>query len=484
MLSIAKTEIITRLHFDNLWWETGSVEQRYKDYPRRFYFEPFYKLIKESSINRAAVLMGPRRVGKTVMVYHSVDRLLAEGVSPNNILYVSLETPIYTGLSLEKLVNIFQEEFSHKRDDELFIIFDEIQYLSNWEVHLKSLVDSYPAYKYIATGSAAAALKLKSRESGAGRFTDFLLPPLTFAEYLNFIGQVDNLIQEVGEEPDKNKIYQAKDISELNHEFINYLNYGGYPEAVFSKLIQSDSSRYIKSDIIDKVLLRDLPSLYGINDVQELNKLFNAIAYNTGNEITLEGLSKSSGVSKNTIKKYMEYLEAAFLIKIVYRVDINSKKFKRATTFKVYLTNPSMRAALFGPVTEDHEAMGNLTETAIFSQWFHNENIDNLHYSRWKSGEVDIVWLNIATQKPYWCVEVKWSDLPCSDSRMLKGIIEFSKKNALSDVIVTTKTIKQEGVIDGIRVNFQPSSSYTYTLGVNILKFKSMTERLTESNDE
>ena len=464
MLTISQNEIISRLNFDNPWWESSQVEKRYLDFPPRFYLEPFYELVKESSINRAAVLMGSRRVGKTVMVYHSINRLLVEGVDPKNILYVSLETPIYTGLSLEKIVNMFQGEFSHSRESALYIVFDEIQYLSNWEVHLKSLVDSYPAYKYIATGSAAAALKLKSKESGAGRFTEFLLPPLTFAEYLSFIGKVDDLIREVDDQ-----LHEAIDIQELNKEFVNYLNYGGYPEAVFSSVIQGDCSRYIRSDIIDKVLLRDLPSLYGIQDVQELNKLFNSIAYNTGNEITLESLSKSSGVSKNTIKRYIEYLEAAFLIKIVNRVDITSKKFKRATTFKVYLTNPSMRAALFGPVTSDHEAMGALTETAIFSQWFHRNMVDNLHYARWKSGEVDLVMLNNATQKPYWCVEVKWSDLPCNDSRMLKGIVEYMKNNDLTGALVTTKTTSQGGVIDGAAIRFRPSASYTYTLGTNIL---------------
>ena len=468
MLQISQKEIQDRLHFDNPWWETASIEKRYKDFPRRFYFKSFYKLIKEKSINRAVVLMGPRRVGKTVMVYHSINDLLKEGILANNILYVSLETPIYTGLSLEKIVNIFKSQFNHGRDSELFIIFDEIQYLAGWEVHLKSLVDSYPTYKYIATGSAAAALKLKSKESGAGRFTDFLLPPLTFAEYLSFIKKVDDLII-IGQGSD----YKATDIDKLNKEFINYLNYGGYPEAVFSTLIQEDSSRYIKSDIIDKVLLRDLPSLYGINDVQELNKLFTTIAYNTGNEISLEALSKSSGVSKNTIKKYIEYLEAAFLIKIVNRIDITSKKFKRATSFKVYLSNPSMRAALFGPITSDHEFMGAQTETAIFSQWFHSKSIDNLHYARWKQGEVDIVFLNEVMMKPDWCVEVKWSDLACSDSRRIKGLIEFSKKNNLTKTLVTTKTISQERIINDITVKFQPSSVYAYSLGANILGEKS-----------
>ncbi|WP_019866129.1 ATP-binding protein [Methylovulum miyakonense] len=465
MLTISQTEIKNRLHFDNPWWETGGIEKRYQDYPRRFYFESFFKLVKESSINRAAVLMGPRRVGKTVMIYHTVDGLLNGGVAPTQILYVSLETPLYTGLSLEKIVNLFQSEFGHKRDGNLFIIFDEIQYLAGWEVHLKSLVDSYPAYKFIATGSAAAALKLKSRESGAGRFTDFLLPPLTFAEYLAFIDKTDELITPSTQQG----FWNTKNIIELNKEFINYLNFGGYPEAVFSNLIQHDSARYIKSDIIDKVLLRDLPSLYGISDVQELNKLFTTIAYNTGNEITLDNLSKSSGVSKNTIKKYIEYLEAAFLIKIVNRVDFSSKTFKRATTFKVYLTNPSMRAALFGPVDDGHQAMGALTETAIFSQWSHSDNIDNLHYARWNTGEVDIVWLDFATLKSVWCVEVKWSDQPCSDSRLLKGVISYAKNNGINELLVTTKTISKIGVFDDVEIQFQPSAAYAYTLGANIL---------------
>jgi predicted AAA+ superfamily ATPase len=71
-------------------------------------------------------------------------------------------------------------------------------------------------------------LKLKSKESGAGRFTDFLLPPLTFSEYLAFIKKEDTLITTDGE------IFSVIDIEALNAEFINYLNYGGYPEAVLS----------------------------------------------------------------------------------------------------------------------------------------------------------------------------------------------------------------------------------------------------------
>ena len=91
------------------------------------------------------------------------------------------------------------------------------------------------------------------------------------------------------------------DIVKLNKLFIDYINYGGYPEVVFSQRIQENPGQFIRHDIIDKVLLRDLPSLYGITDVQELNSLFTMIAYHSGSQFSYEGLSKDSGVKKETL---------------------------------------------------------------------------------------------------------------------------------------------------------------------------------------
>jgi uncharacterized protein len=475
MLEIAKSDIVARMKFDNPWWEAGNNSKiAFEATPRRKYFDSFQKAITDNQTRRAVVLMGPRRVGKTVMVYHSIKNLLINNVSAKKILYISLETPIYTGMTIEKIVNYFQELFSHHRDDNLYIYFDEIQYLKNWEIHLKSLVDSYFSYKFIVTGSAAAALRMKSIESGAGRFSDYVLPPLTFAEYLMFIGRELELIDISLENPnDSNSfVYKEKNIEELNKEFINYLNFGGYPEAVFSTTIRADPGQYIKSDIIDKVLLRDLPSLYGINDIQELNRLFTTLAYNTGNEVTLEGLSKSSGVAKNTIKRYLEYLEAAFLIKRVERIDQTAKRFKRAMFFKVYLTNPSMRAALFGQIDATSEAMGSLTETAIFSQWQHSQMVD-LFYARWAHGEVDIVSLDTKTQQPAWAVEVKWSDRPYKSREELDNCVAFVEQNtSLKEAfLVTSKTVTDLKVIyKNTHFVFRPASLYAYMLGANLLR--------------
>lgn len=471
MLQVSDKEIENRLRLDNPWWAAGgNIDADYAAFPRRAYLAPFERLVRESDANRAVVLMGPRRVGKTILVYHTIQALLdGEHASGRDIFYLSLETPLLTGANLESLVVRFQKLFDRPTDTVLYVFFDEIQYLKNWEVHLKSLVDTYRNCRFVATGSAAAALKTKSAESGAGRFTEFVLPPLTFAEYLRFIGRENELIREY--EDSGVLRYAARSIHLLNEEFINYLNFGGYPEAVFSDTVKSNPRRYIKSDIIDKVLLRDLPSLYGITDIQELNSLFNTLAYNTGQELSLASLSQTSHVAKNTLMRYLEYLEAAFLIKRMRRIDQDAAHFQRMTTFKLYLTNPTMRAALFGPVNEQHEAMGQMAETAVFSQWLHNAAyVDALYYARWPRGEVDLVSLD-ARQRPRFAVEVKWSDRPFEDMKEIKGLIEFAGKHALArHPLVTTYSTHGEKTVGQTTVEFSPTSLHCYTVGKNTLE--------------
>lgn len=72
----------------------------------------------------------------------------------------------------------------------------------------------------------------------------------------------------------------------------------GIQRSFFSEKIRENPSQYIKNDIVEKVLLRDLPSLYGISDIQELNKLFLHIAFRSGNEFSYETLSREAGIKK------------------------------------------------------------------------------------------------------------------------------------------------------------------------------------------
>jgi predicted AAA+ superfamily ATPase len=456
---IGKHQVLERIRAENPWWEPPhQIPRDWAALRPRPYLNAVWPILRRERPNRALVLLGPRRVGKTVLLHHAVRRLLEDGVDPRSIVYTSLDSPVYTDRGLEELVRLSAEASGASL---AYVIFDEIQYLRDWERHLKVLVDGQRSIRFVASGSAAAALRRKSMESGAGRFTDFLLPPLTFHEYVTLTDKVDVAFRTL--EP-----AVADDaIRELNELFVDYVNFGGYPEAVFSEAIRANPARFIRQDVVDKVLLRDLPSLYGISDIQELNRLFSLLAWNTGQELSLEALSKGSGVSKNTIRRYIEYLQAAFLVDVLHRVDREARHFRRAATFKVFLTNPSLRAALFAPEPADGDGFGRLAETAVFSQLDPTAKA-RTYYARWtkgEQGEVDFVTLSIEGEIET-ALEVKWSDRAAQEPRQLAGLRELRRRNpSLREAVVTTLTQRATRDLEGLRVHFVPTAVYAFIIG-------------------
>lgn len=464
MLQISRDDIDARLALDNPWWETANQEALpTADLPKRVYFKSFCKLALNFRVKRAAILMGPRRVGKTVMIRQLAAEALKNGMPGANILYASIDTPLYSNLPLSFFIEAVPPA---ARGEQCLIMFDEIQYLKDWQVHLKDLVDSYPNVRFVASGSAAAALKLRSQESGAGRFSDFILPPLTFSEYVDFSGRSD--LVRPGH---RRGSFECEDITSLNKLFIDYLNYGGYPEAVFNEEVRRNPDRFIRSDIVEKVLLNDLPSLYGIQNIQELKKLFMFLAYNAGQEASYEGISQESGISKNIVRSYIEYLESAFLVIKLPTVNETCRSMQRERNFKVYLSNPSMRAALFTLVKETDTALiGHLAESAVFSQWQHSLRFSSLRYARWRGGEVDVVFIDEAVQRATWAGEIKWSDRigakPETELKHLNYLL--IKQPNLKTVFFTTRTLSIEGLeVGDKRVIVSPTSLYCYTVGKN-----------------
>ena len=471
---LLESQIIGRLQVDNPWWTEDRIPEFYLNMKPRLYLHIFMQMVEATDLRRSVILMGPRRVGKTVLMYHAIQHLIDSGVPAQNIVYISVETPIYNKIDLEQLFVLACRILGKERTKEqMYVFYDEIQYLKEWEVSLKSLVDTYLNVKFIASGSAAAELKKRSDESGAGRFSDFNLPPLTFYEYIHLKGYANimkpDTIDCLGIPVES---YRTVAIDKLNELFLDYINYGGYPEVVFSEKIRENPGQFIRHDIIDKVLLRDLPSLYGITDVQELNSLFTMIAYHSGKQFSYEVLSKESGIKKDILRKYINYLEAAFLIKVVHRTDDNAKKYQRETQFKIYLTNPSLRCALFQPINDKDNEIGDMVETAVYAQWFPRQEQD-VYYANWKQGklqgEVDIVGIGRLTQKPEWAVEIKWSDRFYERLEDLVSLKYFMKKSGLHFSIVTSVSKSGLRSSDNLDFHFIPVACYAYAVGKNTL---------------
>jgi 3-hydroxymyristoyl/3-hydroxydecanoyl-(acyl carrier protein) dehydratase len=88
---IPTERIIERLRYENPWWVNKQIPEAYRNMAKRLYFKLFYPNVKEREVRRALVLMGPRRVGKTVMLFHSIDALISEGVNPHKIFFVGID---------------------------------------------------------------------------------------------------------------------------------------------------------------------------------------------------------------------------------------------------------------------------------------------------------------------------------------------------------------------------------------------------------
>lgn len=462
MKDVSDQQVAEHLRRLNPWWQSGTMDQATLDLRPRAYLEPVRQLLQEPRLRRAVVLLGPRRVGKTILIRHLVADLLQRGVPAQRVAYVEMDHPLLHGQSLEALVRQI-EDATPGGEGTRYLFFDEIQSHKDWEKHLKPLVDHRPDLRILVSGSAAAALKRQSTESGAGRFTDFLLPPLTFSEYLQLRPEPPAIREETP------GLYLLEDIARLNAQFVEYVNYGGYPELALSPAVRGNPERFVKSDIVDKVLLRDLPQLYGIKDIQELNALFTLLAFNTAEEVSFEQLSQRSGVGKQTIQKYIEYLEAAFLIKRVFRVDQDGRRYQRERNFKVYLTNSAMYTGLFGAKSADDPEFGHLVETALFAQRFHEDA--RLNYARWggDDNEVDLVESTQAL-KPIAALEIKWSDRYAEHPLALKGLVKFVRANRLACAWATTRSLVRQQSIGDAEIRQWPAAALAFHYGMRAVK--------------
>ncbi len=437
MPAIAESDVLARLLADDPWW---APDFRAEGPPCSRPCRAFADRVKElvlSRVRRAVVLLGARRVGKTTLLPQILGDCLDRFPA---LLHAALDTPTYAGLSSERLLALFARAKPHDPSAARLVVFDEIQHLRDWEIHLEDLVDRFLRTKFVVSGSAGGALRRRSPESGVGRFTDVELPPPTFAEFLDFNGTPLVEVDGTGALP----VFRTRDIAALAGAFRDYLAFGGCPEAVLDPQIREGSQRFSGRDIVDEALLRDLPVLYGITDVTELNRLFTVLACDTGREAGLEALASGSGIAKPTIERYLDYLEAAFLTHRLRRIDVNARRFERERGFEVHLVNPAMRAAPFGPIEEVDERFGALVESGVLGQWPHLPERGLARYARWKGPrgdlEVDLVTLHGSDQRPRWALEVEWSDRPLHDAREYEGLAALRRRHVLVAVGVTTRT--------------------------------------------
>ena len=355
----------------------------------------------------------------------------------------------------------------------MYYFFDEIQYAQDWDRWLKIIYDTQPETKVVATGSASHALMKGSRESGAGRWSVIQVPTLSFYEYCELV-DIDR--------PDIPKELKATSLLKMNqyersqimmqlskvqNHFMRYLQVGGFPELA---LANDDlmAQQIMREDVVDKVLKRDLPSLYNIRNATELERIFLYLCNVSSEIVSIEAITKElNGVSHATVENYISYLESTNLIYRSRPVDIEGKKVLKARS-KIYIADAAIRNAVLmdDSIMTDPTEMGKVVETAVYKHVvsFYYQYATSVGYFRGgkKNKEIDIV-VDYPNIKKI-LIEVKYREhAPISDE---DAIIQYCEDS--SAAVIVTKNSDDFGVHNtksGKELLRIPAYAFLYLLG-------------------
>jgi len=456
------SELKNRLILDNPWWTTGAVEVSVQRLARRAFVNPFLERVKTGG-GVAALLTGPGRAGKSVLVKQAIQVLLGSRVEPQFLIYIRLDNPAFANMDLVDLLDqAFTAAGIGGAGAGAYVFLDDIHNVPDWEQGLDAVARARPACRIAAVSALMVASDLEGgKKAQPGPFAQTILPPVLFAEYLHILRIREKLFDSYG---------KLENLDALNAAFVDYVNFGGFPEVAFKA--SSDNNTV---DVVAKIIHGDLAGLCGIADHREVAKLMTRLALESGLETSIEALSKDMSVAKNTLRKYLEFLESAYLIKRIWRVDGEGKRFQRQTRFKVYLTSPAMRSGLTGPVAAGDEAMARLAETAVISQFMHSPTFLRLYYAFWKKGRkhkhVSLVEMPPKGNTPVKCIELDWSNRAIARPHDVLGdMMEFLDKNKpTSPSKALTRNMSGKRFIGEHEIGFMPVAVWCYAVGQVLL---------------
>lgn len=416
---VSQNELIERFSFHNPWWREKRVSP---DLRLSFERPILLDLLSHLKLNRILVIKGPRRTGKTTLIYQIIDHLLEEGVSPKDVLYLSFDD-INLRLPLEETFSAFEIYRGRPLSEgEAFIFLDEIQFLSNWELTVKLYFDRKYPIKFIASGSSATLLT-QDLESLAGRTIEEVIYPFSFAEmalyslkdkqFVTLFSQLKASFDPFSEPT----VLLAPYKKELEIIFQSYLKHGGFPH-----LLEEPKELYprlLSEDVIQKVIYRDLTELYQIRQPSSLERLFSYLGKTTAGIVNLTTLSQNLDLSRPAVENYISFLEKAFLYFRLSKYSHSAKETARSNP-KGHVIDPGIASLFLAP---DNQALESMVAAKLYQVYGRN-----LYFWR-NRGEVDLV-LKQGWNKKLVPIEIKNTSQIEVDS-LLEFVKKFKTKQGL-----------------------------------------------------
>ena len=460
------SELLDLLYKYNPWWQNKEI------LTEEIQRSDFFKIKERLNDNEILAIIGPRRVGKTILL-HQLIKEIRTNTLKENILFISIDNPaIQLTNSLIKIFDIYQTNilkipFSDLKN-KIYIFLDEIQSFKNWELELKSLYDLKYNIKFIVTGSSSVNIIEGASEALVGRIHPQIMLPIKFRDYIRFKNYRTSDLIDLTRISSKNMRNALKDAlsnsksiifynqikTELNNlipykdriltELNNYFLYGGYPQIIFNT-DERKAKEYLE-DYISLTLLKDIRKLFKIKKTDVLSILFYLLCKTSPHLINKTELCNVLKIDKNTLYTYIDALKTTFLISESSLFSNRPYNIVRTEQKKIYAIDIGIRNSssnlLDSQIFADNMKIGDIAEIVIATHTnrliYNLEGTKNNRIYYWRDSgqgpEVDIVITPFSTILP---IEVKYQN-SIGESDMT-GLKKFNRKFNTSLSLMITK---------------------------------------------
>lgn len=306
------------VYFDyNPWWEGEPQLENLVERPA--VLDKMEKFFDSKSI---IFLTGLRRVGKTTLMKIFIQRLIGKGINPKHIFYVTLDDYVLDDKSIIDIVNDYRKIHKLPVDEKVFFFFDEIAHKEKFHQQLKNLYDRQNV-KIYASSSRSSILKDKKAYLTGREFILEVLP-LDFHEYLEF----------------KKISVKKRDQQLLETYFKEFLQTGGIPEYVLYR------QREYLQNLVDDIIYKDIIAYHNIRNHKVVKDLFKILMGNVGGPVSVYKISNTLKTSSETISRYLQLLEEAYLIYLVPRFGSTNQMI--VSPKKIYAADIGIRNLFTG----------------------------------------------------------------------------------------------------------------------------------------
>lgn len=308
---------------------------------RKFYLEKIVKLIDTEDIK---VITGVRRCGKTVLLKQIIDELENRGIASENIIYMSFESSKYKNIRNDDDLDEFIFSKTNNLNGKIYLLFDEIQKVKNWEVSLNSYRVDLECDIYI-TGSNSQLLSGELATLISGRYISINMLPFSFKELIQYHDEMHENIDEI-------KLFEQ------------YLSYGGFPGLLNYENEEKEKYLY---DLYSTIVLNDILYKNKVKDLDLLERLMEFMISNIGQLFSANSISKyikneNRKITPHTIINYMDYARNAFIFYQIKRENIKQKR-KLLISDKYYLVDSGFYFIFNGSTQRN---WGQLLENIVF----------------------------------------------------------------------------------------------------------------------